>query len=99
MIEQKPLENLECFKYLGSMLTNDGQCNCEIKYRIAMAQAALNKMRASCKKLVQCYVWSIALYGAETLMFQAVNQKHLESFEMWCWRMEMISWTNHVRNE
>ena len=28
------------------------------------------------------------------------NQKHLESFEMWCWRrMEQISWTNHVRNE
>jgi hypothetical protein len=26
--------------------------------------------------------------------------KHLESFEMWCWRrMEKISWTEHVRNE
>jgi hypothetical protein len=26
--------------------------------------------------------------------------KHLESFEMWCWRrMEKISWTVHVRNE
>jgi hypothetical protein len=30
----------------------------------------------------------------------AVDQKHLESFEMWCWRrMEKISWTDHVRNE
>jgi hypothetical protein len=29
-----------------------------------------------------------------------VDQKHLESFEMWCWRrMENISWTDHVRNE
>ena len=27
-------------------------------------------------------------------------RKHLESFEMWCWRrMEKISWTDHVRNE
>jgi hypothetical protein len=26
--------------------------------------------------------------------------RHLESFEMWCWRrMEMISCTDHVRNE
>ena len=24
MIEQKQLENVECFKYLGSILTNDG---------------------------------------------------------------------------
>jgi hypothetical protein len=52
MIEQKPLENVESFKYLGSMLTNDGQRTCEIKSRISMAQAALNKKRALCKKLV-----------------------------------------------
>jgi len=52
------------------------------------------------KKLVKCYIWSIALYGAETWTVRAVNQKHLESLEMWCWRrMEKISWTDHVRNE
>jgi hypothetical protein len=49
---------------------------------------------------VNCYVWSIALYGAETWTLQAVEQKHLEGFEMWCWRrMEKIIWTDHVRNE
>jgi hypothetical protein len=33
-------------------------------------------------------------------MLLAVDQKHLESSEMWCWiRMEKISWSNHVRNE
>jgi len=49
---------------------------------------------------VKCYVWSIALYGAETWTLRAIDQKHLESFEMWCWRkMEKISWTDHVRNE
>jgi hypothetical protein len=34
---------------------------------------------------VKCYVWSIALYGAETWTLRAVDQKHLESFEIWCW--------------
>jgi hypothetical protein len=34
------LENLESYKYLGSMLTNDGRCTCEIKSRIATAKAA-----------------------------------------------------------
>jgi hypothetical protein len=52
------------------------------------------------KKLLKCYIWSVALYGAETWTLRAVDQKHLESFEMWCWRrMEKISWTDHVRNE
>jgi hypothetical protein len=52
------------------------------------------------KKPVKYYIWSIALYGAETWTLRAVEQKHPESFEMWCWRrMEKISWTDHVRNE
>jgi hypothetical protein len=52
------------------------------------------------KKIVKCYIWSIALYGAETWTLRAVDQKHLESFKMWCWRrMEKISWTDRVRNE
>jgi hypothetical protein len=52
------------------------------------------------KKLVKCYIWGTALYGYETWRLLAVDQKHLESSEMWCWRrMEKISWTDHVRNE
>ena len=52
------------------------------------------------KKLVKCNIWSIALYGAETWTLRAMDQKHLESFEMWCWRrMEKICWIDHVRNE
>jgi hypothetical protein len=49
---------------------------------------------------VKCYIWSIALYGAETWTLQKVDQKYLGSFEMWCWRwIEKSSWTDHVRNE
>jgi hypothetical protein len=52
------------------------------------------------KKLVKCYIWSIASYGAETWTLRVVDQKQLESFEMWCWRrMGKISWTDHVGNE
>ena len=93
MIDQKQLENAESLKYLGSMLTNDGNCTCEIKSRIAMAKAAFNKKRALFtstlglklrKTLVKWYIWSIALYGAETWTLRAVDQKHLESFEVLC---------------
>jgi hypothetical protein len=51
-----------------------GRCTCEIKTRIAMAKAAFNKKRALFtnkmdlelrKKVIKCYIWSIALYGAE----------------------------------
>jgi hypothetical protein len=51
------------------------------------------------KKLVKCYIWSIALYGAETWTLRKVNQKYLGSCEMWCWRrMEKISWTDRLKS-
>jgi hypothetical protein len=89
-IDQKQPENTESFKNLGSMLTNDERCTCEIKSRIAMAKAAFYKRALFTsklglelrKKLVRCYIWSIALYGAETWTLRAVDMKHLESFEM-----------------
>jgi hypothetical protein len=74
-----------------------------------MAKAAFNKKRdlftstldlGLRKKLVKCYISSIALYGAETWTFRAVDEKYLESFEMWCGRrMKKISWTYQVRSE
>jgi len=91
---------------MGIMLANDGRCTGEIKCRITVAKAAFNKKRALFtgtlawelrKKLVKCYIWSIVLYGAETGTVRAVDQKQLETFEMWCWRrIEKISWTDHV---
>jgi hypothetical protein len=34
----------------------------------------------------------VAIYGAEAETVWGVDQKQLESFEMWCWRrMEKIS--------
>jgi hypothetical protein len=38
--------------------------------------------------------------GVDTWTLRNVDQKYLESFEMWCWRgVEKISWTDRVRNE
>jgi hypothetical protein len=65
------------------MLTNDGKCICEIKSRIAMEKAVFNKNGALFtkkmelemrKKLVNFYIWVIALYSAETWTLRGVDQ-------------------------
>ena len=81
----------------------------ETKSRIGMAKAAFSrkitfftsKLDLNLRKQpVKCYIWSITPYSAEIWTLPKVDQKYLESFEMWCWtRIEKISWTDLVRNE
>jgi hypothetical protein len=68
-IDQKQLENV---KYFGSLLTDNGRCTCEIKWRIAMAKAAFNKQKNLFtskldlnfrKKLVKCYICMVLKVG------------------------------------
>ena len=59
-----------------------------------MAKAAFNKKKTIFtskldlnlrKKLVKCYIWSVALYGALTWTLRAADHKYLENF-----RKEML---------
>ena len=86
-IDQKEWENVEYFSYFGSMITNDASCIQKIISRIAMAKAAFNKKNNLFtskfnfkEETSKVYIWSIALYGAETWTLWKGGQKYLESF-------------------
>ena len=52
------------------------------------------------KRLVMCFVWSVALYGAETWILRRNEQKQLEAFEMWIRRrMERVKWADKIKND
>jgi hypothetical protein len=52
------------------------------------------------EKIVKRYIWSSAVHGAETWALRRIDQKCLESFEMWYWRrIEKTTRTDRVRNE
>ena len=84
-------------------------CTRKIRARIAIAKEAFNgNQRPLCgkinknlrKRLAKCYVWSVALYGAETWTLMKEDEKRLEAFEMWVWRaMEKVRWVDKVRND
>ena len=51
------------------------------------------------KRLVKCFVWSVALYRAETWTLRRTEQNRLEAFETWIWRrMERVKWTDKIKN-
>jgi hypothetical protein len=47
------------------------------------------------KKPVKCYVWSRDVNGAENWTLRKSDQKHLESFKMWC-RRRIIHCTIYI---
>jgi len=64
------------------VITNGARYIQEIKSRIDMAQASFNKIKAFLtsrldlnlrKKIVKCYIWIRAFYGAETWAFWRVD--------------------------
>ena len=75
------------------MIINYARGSREVKFRISFAKATFNENTAVFpnrlvlnlrKKLFECHVWIIALYGAETLTLRKVNRKYLGSCEMYC---------------
>ena len=103
------LKQVSNFKYLGTIITEEGSCEKEISTRIAMAKQAFSIHRILLtsrlnlhlkKRIVKTMVWSVLLYGSETWTLKTANVKRLESFEMWVWRrMGKISWTERVSND
>ena len=43
MLGSVPLEQVTRFKYLGSWITEDGECEVDIRARVGMAKAAFGK--------------------------------------------------------
>lgn len=66
MAKKKKIEQIEEYRFSGSMLTTDWKSEIKIKTWIATVKEAFNKTKnLSCssmvwrKRLVQCYVWRI----------------------------------------
>jgi len=107
-IDGQLLEQVQQFRYLGSLITEDGYCDKEIRSRIGLAKVKFmerkkiqtSKMNLDLRKrIVKCLVCSVALYAAETWTISKTDLKRIKAFEMWIWRkMEKISWTAKVSN-
>jgi hypothetical protein len=79
MIEQKQLQNMEHFKYFGSMIANDARCTGEIKSRISTENSSIQEEDSFHQQT-----------GLEEKQ-ETSEVLHLDHSFVWCWRMEKIS--------
>ena len=101
-IDGKLVEQVDRFKYLGVVITDDGRSLQSIKERIGIAKDAFYKRkelltkkfnRGLKKRMIKCLVWLVALYECESWTLRKVEIERLKAFEMWLWRrMEGVKW-------
>ncbi|GFR57668.1 endonuclease-reverse transcriptase [Elysia marginata] len=109
-IDQTVLENVEDFKYLGSVKTIDGSCSKDIKMRIGMAKKKMIELNNVWKdhnipielklKLLKCLIWPVMMYGCEAWSQKKDDDKRSETAEMWFYRRILrVKWTDKRTNE
>jgi len=109
LIDGQKVEQVNHFKYLGSVISEDGYCEKDVRCRITMAKNAFmekkklltSKLNMDLKKrIIKSTIWGVALYAAETWTLTETSRKKLEAFESWVWRrMLKICWTEKITNE
>ena len=109
-LEDKQLEEVEEFIYLGSEVTNDGNCFKEVKNRIGKARQAFGMLRNVWKsgkislstklRIFKSNVLSVLLYGSECWKTTNAIEMKLEGFQNKCLRQILrIFWPNIISNE
>ena len=108
-IKGQRLEEVENFKCLGAIISNEGS-KPEILPRIAQTTAALSRLKiiwrnknislASKVKLIRTLILSTFLYACESWTLTAKIERRIQALEMRCYRRLLnISYKDHVMNE
>ena len=108
-VNGQKLETATSFKYLGSVITNEGS-KPEMFSMIAQTTAALTKLKpvwndrgislSSEIRLMRSLITSIFWYACESWTLTAELQRRIQAIEMGCYRKILrTSYKDHVTNE
>ena len=106
-IKGQRLEEVENFKYLGTIISNEGS-KPKILSRIAQTTAALSRLKviwrdkkislASKVKLMRTLILSTFLYACESWTLTAEIERRIQALEMRCYkRLLNISYKDHEK--
>ena len=109
VINQRTIERVKQYPYLGTIINENWDNSQEVKFRIGKARSFFQKMSAVFKshnltlgtkiRLLHCYVYSVLLYGVETWTLNKNTEKKLEASELWLYRCILrIPWIKKVTN-
>jgi len=110
LIQSEQLEQVDTFSYLGSLITEDGECTTEFRTRLNREQAIGASIRKIWKShsipistkigLMKALVWPVATYGCESWTLRKNEETRIDAFEMKGLKTILqVSWTAKKTNE
>ena len=91
----KQMEIVADFIFLGSKITADSDCSCEIKRHLLLGRKAVTNHDRVLKsrditlptkvRLVKAMVFPV-MFGCESWTVKKAEHQRTVAFELWCWR-------------
>ena len=108
-IDGETMETVTDFIFLGSKITEDGECNHEIKRHMLLGRKAMTTLDSILKSwdvtlptkfcLVKAMVFPIVMYRCESKTIKNAEHWRIDAFELWCWRRLLrVPWTARRSN-
>ena len=95
-IDGETMETVTDFIFLGSKITEDGDCSHEIKRCLLFGRKAMINLDSILKSrditlltnvhLVKAIVFTVITYGCENWTIKKAEHQRIDAFELWCWR-------------
>ena len=107
-IDGETVETVADFIFWGSKITEDGDCNHEIKRHLLLGRKVMTNLEGIFKsrditlptkvRLVKAMVFPVVMYGYESWTVKKAEWQRIDVFELWCWRRLLrVPWT--ARNQ
>ena len=102
------IENTDCF--LGSKITADGDCSCEIKRHLLLGRKAMTNLDSLLKSrditlptkasLIKAVAFPVVTYESESWTIKKTEHQRIDTFILWHWRRLLrVPWTARRSNQ
>ena len=104
------VETLADFIFLGSKITEDGDCSHEIKRCLLLGRKGMTNLDSVRKSrdiiltikvhIAKAMIFPTVMYGRESWTVKKAECQKTDAFELWCWRRLLsIPWTARRSNQ
>ena len=109
-IDGETVETVRGFIFLGSKITEDGDCSHEIKRHLLLGRKVMTNLDSILKSrciilptkihLVKAMIFPVVMYGCESWTIKKADSQRIDVFELWCWRRLLgVPWTARRYNQ